>query len=203
MRIGLWFVVAQALMLSSCSPETGEVVFQPPTVTRASIPVQAETPSSYALPPREAMVLEIENQVLAYTFSSQDPIPAVNGMRIQPSGGVASVRGSLLSVEYDSERNRLEAACLEGECTLEEVHGIELELPEGEYSVIEGDKPPTEPEPMLREDIEDWLEMNPDLGEFLEEVPDPEDFPQSNESEGNETIEEIIEELPMEPPSLP
>ena len=56
---------------------------------------------------------------------------------------------------------------------------------------------------MLREDIEDWLEMNPDIGEFLEEVPDPEDFPQSNESEGNETIEEIIEELPMEPPSLP
>ena len=88
MRNGLWFVVAQALMLSSCSPGTGEVVFQHPTVTRASIPVQAETPSSYALPPREAMVLEIENQVLAYTFSSQDPIPAVNGMRIQPSGGV-------------------------------------------------------------------------------------------------------------------
>jgi len=126
-----------------------------------------------------------------------------DSLEIETPSGVASVRGSLLSVEYDSERSRLEAACLEGECALVDVHGFELELPEGEYSVIDGDEPPTEPKPMLREDIEDWLEMNPDLGEFMEEVPDPEDFPEAAETEADETIEQIIEELPIEPPPLP
>jgi len=60
MRNGFWFVVVLTLTYSSCSPGSGEAVFQPPTVTHPSISVPTDTASSVAQPPGEATVLEVE-----------------------------------------------------------------------------------------------------------------------------------------------
>jgi hypothetical protein len=112
---------------------------------------------------------------------------------VETPSGVASVQGSLLSVEYDQEKGRIEATCLEGHCALEDEDGDEVELTEGESSYIEGDEDPSDPEMIDREDIEDWLEENPDLSEYLDEMPDPEDYPEDFDTEdgdGDETFEE-------------
>lgn len=102
---------------------------------------------------------------------------------VETPSGVASVRGSLLSVQYDAEKGRLEATCLEGHCALEDEDGDEVELTEGESSYIEGEEDPSEPEMIDREDIQDWLEEIPELSDFLDELPDPEDFPEDFDSE--------------------
>ncbi len=116
---------------------------------------------------------------------------------VETPSGVASVQGSLLSVEYDQEKGRIEATCLEGHCALEDEDGDEVELTEGESSYIEGDEDPSDPEMIDREDIEDWLEENPDLSEYLEDMPDPEDYPEDFDSEDgadDETLEEESDE---------
>lgn len=128
-------------------------------------------------------------------------------LEVQTPSGVASVRGSLLSVEFNPEKNRVEAVCLEGHCALKDEDGEEVELIEGESSFIEGEEPPSEPEPIDREDIEDWLEESPELEEFIEELPNPEDFPEDfDESSNSEcppdaVCEEALTEEPIEQPT--
>ena len=232
--------------------------------TEASAPRDAtheSTPDGQAEAAREAILSEVENNVSARASSSDELVPATNGMSISIGGsietgedgrvkvqfmpdgtivrvgpnssfaipvlivengepktklellygkvfillnggsldvetpsGVASVRGSLLSVEYDAEQGRIEAACLEGHCSLEDDDGDEVELTEGESSYIEGEDDPSDPEMIDREDIEDWLEENPDLSEYLDELPDPDDFPEDFDSEEGTTDEETFEE---------
>ncbi len=113
---------------------------------------------------------------------------------VETPSGVASVRGSLLSVEYDAEKGRIEATCLEGHCALEDEEGDEVELTEGESSYIEGEEDPSDPEMIDREDIEDWLDENPDLSDYLDELPEPEEFPEDFDSEEELTEEETTEE---------
>jgi hypothetical protein len=98
-------------------------------------------------------------------------------LSVETPSGVASVRGSLLSVEYDPETERISAACMEGDCTLQGEQGEEIEIPEGEESFIEHDEFPMDPYPMDQDEVIDWLDENPDLDLFMLELPDPEDYP--------------------------
>ncbi len=96
---------------------------------------------------------------------------------VETPSGVASVRGSLLSVTYYPELGRLEAACLEGHCSLKSKDGEEVELTAGLTSFIQGNTPPVAPGLMTREQVQDWLNENPNLKDFLNELPRPENFP--------------------------
>ncbi|MFN8411906.1 MAG: FecR family protein [Anaerolineales bacterium] len=96
---------------------------------------------------------------------------------VQTPSGVASVRGSLLSVEFNSTTNRFTASCLEGDCGIRSDDGEEMDLPQGSSSFIEGDEEPTAPFPMDRDEVQDWLDENPELDDYLSELPNPEDFP--------------------------
>lgn len=96
---------------------------------------------------------------------------------VKTASGTASVRGSLLGVEYYPGQNAIKATCFEGHCALENEQGNEVELDEGESSYIEGDNAPTEPEVVDQEDVQALLDETPELPEFMEELPNPEDFP--------------------------
>jgi hypothetical protein len=95
-------------------------------------------------------------------------------LSVKTPSGVASVRGSLLGVSYDPEKGRLEATCLEGDCALKDDDSeAEVELTDGEYSYIEGDDSPSEPEQMTEEQLQEWVDENPEFLEFFEgEIPE-------------------------------
>lgn len=97
---------------------------------------------------------------------------------VNTPAGIASVRGSLLSVEYNPEEKTVKASCLEGHCALENAGGDVVELIAGEFSYIEDGHPPISPERIDREEIQEWLDEIPELSEFLEVLPDPMDFPE-------------------------
>jgi hypothetical protein len=98
-------------------------------------------------------------------------------LSVETPSGVASVRGSLLSVEYDPETGQIRAACMEGHCGLQGDEGDEVEIPEGEESFIDEGEFPEDPFPMDQDEVEAWLDENPDLEFYLDELPDPEDYP--------------------------
>ncbi|MBL0348396.1 FecR family protein [Candidatus Villigracilis affinis] len=107
-------------------------------------------------------------------------------LEVETPSGVASVRGSLMRVEYDPETKKLKASCLEGHCSLKDGNGNEVELVEGEYTYIEGNFPPIEPLLIDSSEIQEWLDEIPELPDFLDEVPDPSDYPDSeNENDNN------------------
>ncbi|SRR5258706_802658 len=107
---------------------------------------------------------------------------------VHTPSGVASVRGSLLSVQYDADKGRIEADCLEGHCSLENENGDDVELTDGQASFIEGDEqPPSDPEAINREGVQDWLDENPDLQDYMNELPNPEEYPEdSNPPDGSD-----------------
>ncbi|MBN8657790.1 MAG: FecR domain-containing protein [Anaerolineae bacterium] len=102
---------------------------------------------------------------------------------VETPSGVASVRGSLLSVSVDPARNRLQAVCLEGHCALENENGDSQELEEGQSAYVDENGELFELEEIDQDEIQDWLDEAPELGEFLEELPDPESFPEIEEFE--------------------
>lgn len=110
-------------------------------------------------------------------------------LEVQTPSGVASVRGSLLSVQYNPETNRVRASCLEGECALENEDGEEVELVEGQSVFIDEDGDLSDITEIDRDEIEDWLEENPELDEFMDELPNPEDFPDFDDDEWYEEDE--------------
>ncbi|MBI3739660.1 MAG: FecR domain-containing protein [Chloroflexi bacterium] len=88
-------------------------------------------------------------------------------LQVETPSGVASVRGSLLGVSYDPDAKKLQASCLEGHCALQDDQG-EVELTDGQESTIEEDQPPSEPEQMSEEEIQQWVDENPDAQEFFD-----------------------------------
>ena len=102
---------------------------------------------------------------------------------VETPSGVASVRGSLLSVSIDPSTNRLQAVCLEGHCALENENGDTQELEEGQSAYVDENGELFELEGIDQDEIQNWLDEAPELGEFLEELPDPEDFPEIEEFE--------------------
>lgn len=120
-------------------------------------------------------------------------------LEVETPSGVASVRGSLLSVSYDAEKSRIEADCLEGTCSLTNENGDEVDLSDGQFSYIEGDEmPPSDAAEMDRAEVQDWLDENPDLGDFLDQLPDPENFPEEIDQPTDEP--EATEPPNAEPP---
>ena len=115
---------------------------------------------------------------------------------VETPSGVASVRGSLLSVQYDPVTNRVRASCLEGECSLENEDGEEVELIEGESAFIDEEGLLSDVTEIDQDEIVDWLEENPELNEFMEELPNPEEFPDFADDEWY--IEWTVEEFPTE-----
>ena len=99
---------------------------------------------------------------------------------VKTSTGVASVRGSLMRVEYDPEKKLLKASCLEGHCSLKSEDGDIVELVEGEFTYIEGGSPPIDPVLIDSDEIQEWLDEVPELSDFLDELPNPDDYPDSD-----------------------
>jgi hypothetical protein len=104
-------------------------------------------------------------------------------LEVKTPSGIASVRGSLLSVQYNPKTNRMRASCLEGHCALENEAGEELELIEGQSAYIDEEDDLSGVEEIDRDEIFFWLEDNPDLLDFLDEYPDPEDYPDFDDDE--------------------
>lgn len=100
---------------------------------------------------------------------------------VETPSGVASVRGSLLSVSSDPATKRLQAVCLEGHCALKNENGEIKELTEGESAYIDENGELFEMDGIDRDEIQAWLNEAPELGEFLEVLPNPENFPELEE----------------------
>ncbi|NWF63674.1 MAG: FecR domain-containing protein [Chloroflexi bacterium] len=96
---------------------------------------------------------------------------------VETPSGVASVRGSLLSVSFDPQTRQVQAVCLEGHCDLKNKNGEIVALEEGEsaYSIETGEV--FKLNDIDQSEIETWLAETPELGEFLDELPDPEAYP--------------------------
>ncbi len=101
-------------------------------------------------------------------------------LAVETESGVASVRGSLLSVEYDPETDEFNVSCLEGHCGVsdgddEDGDGVEdeVDLTEGEYVSVGDDGDYSEVEDIPEDELEEWVNENPEYDEFFDgEVPD-------------------------------
>lgn len=105
---------------------------------------------------------------------------------VQTTSGVASVRGSVLSVSFDPSTGRIQAVCLEGECALENEEGEEIDIPEGDTGYIDENGELVGIDGIDADDIQDWLDEAPELNEFFEELPNPQDYPNLPEVENYE-----------------
>ena len=104
---------------------------------------------------------------------------------VETPSGVASVRGSLMRVEYDPEKKKLKASCLEGHCSLTGEGGEEVNLIAGQFTYIEGDFPPIDPLLIDSSEIQEWLAEIPELPDFLDPLPDPKDYPDAENDNNN------------------
>lgn len=86
-------------------------------------------------------------------------------MQIDTKSGVATVRGSYLSVEVDEETGEIFITCLEGTCTLESGGKI-VTLHEGQTAQVDGAGSPPTTGKMTQEQVQDWLDNNPEA-EFV------------------------------------
>lgn len=135
-------------------------------------------------------------------------------LNVETPSGVASVRGSLLSVAFDPQAKRITVTCREGHCALEDEDET-LELTEGEAAdSVDGDMD-DEPREMTEEEQQEWEEEAPESEEFLEEegeateelteepteiaTDEPTDEP--TEIATDEPTEEPTEEFTEEPPT--
>jgi hypothetical protein len=92
-------------------------------------------------------------------------------LEVQTPSGVAAVQGSLLGISYDPEKKTVTATCLEGHCSLSNEEGT-IELEDGEAAdILDGDLS-DEARLMTEEELSDWAEENPDLDEYIEEMPE-------------------------------
>lgn len=98
-------------------------------------------------------------------------------LEVQTPSGVASVRGSVLSVSFDPSTGRIQAVCLEGECALANETGEELDIPEGETGYIDENGELVNIDGIDADEIQDWLDEAPELNEFFDELPDPQQYP--------------------------
>ncbi|MFN8433859.1 MAG: FecR family protein [Anaerolineales bacterium] len=100
---------------------------------------------------------------------------------VETPSGVASVRGSLLSVSFNPATQRIQATCLEGHCGLVNESGEDVDLVEGESAYIDEDGVLNELAGIDQDEIQAWLDEAPELNDFLSELPDPQDYPELQE----------------------
>ncbi len=99
---------------------------------------------------------------------------------VETPSGVATVRGSLMSVEYDPVVGRVLVTCAEGECELRDRLGQNaVRLLAGEQSEIAGpDQGPLAARRMRRQQVREWLDNFPEardiLLRLLEQLPEDE-----------------------------
>lgn len=90
-------------------------------------------------------------------------------LEVETPVGVATVRGSYLGVKFDPQTQRLEVTCLEGQCGLSNDAGV-VQLTNGQSSEIVGEEPPAPIEALTYEEIQAWLEENPEAETIVKEV---------------------------------
>lgn len=82
---------------------------------------------------------------------------------VETPTGVATVRGSLMSVEFEQATGRMVVTCLEGECELRDRAQNAVRLQAGEASEITGrGQVPSAARPMNRAELNDWIENFPE-----------------------------------------
>jgi len=98
---------------------------------------------------------------------------------IETPNGVATVRGSLMSVEFDKAAGRLSITCLDGECTLRDKAQIAniVQLVRGQQTEIAGaGQAPLAALRMTRTQIREWITEFPEAREIalklLDETPE-------------------------------
>lgn len=84
---------------------------------------------------------------------------------VQTPSGVASVRGSMMSVSYDPDENIMTVTCLEGHCSLRTENGI-IELVAGQAADIIKGILSRGPRDLTDGEIYGWLENAPELKDF-------------------------------------
>jgi hypothetical protein len=82
---------------------------------------------------------------------------------IETPTGAATVRGSLMGVEYHPENGHMIVSCLEGECRLTGESGVFADMQAGEQSEIPGfGQDPTPPQPIDEAQLTDWTNEFPE-----------------------------------------
>jgi hypothetical protein len=82
-------------------------------------------------------------------------------MEVDTPTGTAAVRGSYMSVSYDSNSGAVRITCLEGNCSLRSAGG-NVEITFGQTAIITGVGQPPQVGKMSDNDIQDWLNFNPE-----------------------------------------
>lgn len=82
-------------------------------------------------------------------------------LEVETPTGTAAVRGSYMSVGYDSNSGGIKVTCLEGHCSLKSAGGS-VEITAGQTAVITGIGEPPQVGEMSDEDIQEWLDNNPE-----------------------------------------
>ena len=86
-------------------------------------------------------------------------------LQVQTPSGVASVRGSMMSVSYDPNTKAMTITCLEGHCSLRNENGI-IELVAGQAADIIKGILSRGPRDLTDAEIFGWLENAPELNNF-------------------------------------
>lgn len=86
-------------------------------------------------------------------------------LQAQTPSGVASVRGSMMSVSFDPQTNTMTVTCLEGHCSLRNDKGI-IELIAGQAADIRDGILSREPRLLSDQELLDWLDYVPELNDF-------------------------------------
>lgn len=95
---------------------------------------------------------------------------------VETPSGVASVKGSLMSVTYSPNSKRLAITCLEGHCVVED-EDEELELTDGQAADFFDGELDDDYRDMTFEELGLWILDNPDIAEYMEDAPDLPDLP--------------------------
>lgn len=98
------------------------------------------------------------------------------GFEIESPSGVATVRGSFMSVEFYPINGQMIATCLEGLCRLTGRRGVFTDLRTGQQSGIPGfDEDPTPPKDLDIRQLEDWQDNFPEAQDIVVTItPGPE-----------------------------
>lgn len=82
-------------------------------------------------------------------------------MEVETPTGTAAVRGSYMSVTYDAHKGEVKVTCLEGNCSLTNAAGS-VSITAGQTAVISGAGQPPQVGEMSDQEIQDWLNNNPE-----------------------------------------
>jgi hypothetical protein len=94
----------------------------------------------------------------------------IGSFEIETPVGVATVRGSLIGVEYAPVTGQMIVTCLEGVCVLAGAGDV-AELRAGQQSEIPGEgQSPTEAHAILAEQLEGWSENFPEAAPVVNEI---------------------------------